>query len=121
MSEPRARKFKVPLNRCEITPKMRNVQYTAEQEFEQLRRVRDTITYRLEKQQDLISKIKRGKFRVSLGEVPLEMVLALAKSDLKILENTRANFEIRRVELRHKIHEEAINGSRFDPDDIDEN
>lgn len=112
MSEPTSRRFRVPLNRCVVTAEMRRtLPYTAgqnpQQEFDQLKRVRETVVFRLERQQDLIGKIKRGKFKVSLGKVPIELVLALAENDLKILEKTFHTFEKRRSELKRKIHEDA--------------
>ena len=112
------RTFTIILNRCAVPAGMKHpLEYPAQQEFEQLKRYRAVVLHRINYQKNLISKIKRGKWK--LGTHPNEKILALAKLDVKLLEKTQVEFEERTSGLRRKIHEETLNGHRENPEDDD--
>lgn len=116
--EESGKKFTISLNRCTVTTEMKHpLKYPAQQEFEHLKRFRALVLHRINYQKNLIKKIKRGKWK--LGTHPNEKILALAKLDVKLLQQAQVEFEERTSELRRKIHEETLNGNRDNPEDSD--
>jgi hypothetical protein len=124
MSEEKIKPFTIRLNRCtesdykafEMRTNPQKRIYTPQQEFEQLKAFKGAADFRIRRQRSLISKIKRGKFKLSTPGNQ-EKIRALAEHDLKSLNKLDKELQQRTVELRRKIHEETINCSRFTPDD----
>lgn len=75
---------------------------SATQEFDRLKRVRNAIDLRIAKQEELLSKISRGKWKQS--EISTAKLYALAKFDLKHLERDKEEVEKQLPILREKIH-----------------
>lgn len=124
MSDPDSKPFTIRLNRCtesdfklyEMRTQPIKQTYTPLQEFEHLKRFKDAASFRIDRQKTVISKIKRGKFK--LGEKRQKaMIQALAEHDLKYLKELDEEYRQRTAELRRKIHEETISNSRRTPDD----
>jgi hypothetical protein len=118
MSEGEPRPFSISINRCTESDyeafEMRTQQtkriYTPQQEFEHLKAFKGVASYRIKRQKVLISKIKQGK--IAGSPKIKKMLRALAEYDLKHLNNLDEELQQRTAELRRKIHEESINGSR---------
>lgn len=84
----------------------RTTKISSTEEFNQLKRFRAVVTHRIAKQEELLGKISRGKFKI--GDVPANVLCALVKHDIKLLERTGSEFEHRASQLRQKIHEEIL-------------
>lgn len=93
---------------------MKKHSYPPKREFEHLKRFRAAASKYIQRQRTYLDKIERGKSKLPLSK---EKVYALAKHDLKLLQQYQREFEERTSELRRKIHEETINGSRATPEE----
>lgn len=72
------------------------------QEFDRLKQLRTTMNIRIARQEDLLGKIQRGKWRQK--EITNEKLYALAKHDLQLLEKFRGEVEEQLPILREKVH-----------------
>lgn len=95
---------------------LQSTDLTSIQEFDRLKQIRTTIDLRIAKQEELLSKITRGKWKQN--EIPTSKLYALAKYDLKILERDKEEVERQLPILREKVHgnllSEVSRSLRFD-------
>lgn len=93
-----------------LLPQTTELSKLSMQEFEQLKFIRSTTNLRIARQEDLMSKIQRGKWKQK--EITNEKLYALARHDLKILEKYRVDIEERLPILREKVHVNLISDYR---------
>lgn len=125
----KARPFTLTIHRCteldykqfEMSSKPCKLVYTPQQRLDHLKKYQTTAEYMVKKQKLIVQKIIKGKFQYGTPSQQ-DMILALARHELKLLIQTDKEFKEEIRLLRRQSHERALSGSRVttDQDDLTE-
>lgn len=77
------------------------------QEYEHVKFIRSLIEKRITQQENLLGRIEEGKFHIR-SEIPKNVLRALARHDLKVLESSRSDYNAKTSELRHRMHDRIL-------------